>query len=116
MKRLLLGITLALMGYAAPAASQTLAPEARMIRNLTVVTAGCSEPMRLDRCAVLDMPGMGELQLTRALEGITDAFADVSASAGQCRYNTASLGDRKSGGKPCTRQSGRSRSRTGSRT
>ena len=69
-----------------------------------------------DLSAVLDMPGMGELQLTRALEGITDAFADVSASAGQCRYNTASLGDRKSGGKPCTRQSGRSRSRTGSRT
>ena len=37
-------------------------------------------------CAVLDTPGMRELQLTDAQEGIADVFADLSALADQCRF------------------------------
>ena len=45
MKRLLLGITLALMGSAAQAAGQTLASESLMIRNITVVSADRPAPL-----------------------------------------------------------------------
>ncbi len=38
-------------------------------------------------CAVLDTPGMRELQLTDAQDGIADVFADVAALANQCRFN-----------------------------
>lgn len=37
-------------------------------------------------CAVLDTPGMRELQLTDAQDGIADVFADVSAWAAECRF------------------------------
>ena len=38
-------------------------------------------------CAVLDTPGMRELQLTDAQEGIADVFEDITALAEQCRFN-----------------------------
>ncbi|MGJ8546214.1 MAG: ribosome small subunit-dependent GTPase A [Sulfitobacter sp.] len=38
-------------------------------------------------CAVLDTPGMRELQLTDVESGIADVFADMVALAGQCRFN-----------------------------
>ncbi len=37
--------------------------------------------------AVLDTPGMRELQLTDAQDGIADLFSDVSDLASQCRFN-----------------------------
>ena len=37
-------------------------------------------------CAVLDTPGMRELQLTDVEAGIADVFADIVALAGQCRF------------------------------
>ncbi len=37
-------------------------------------------------CAVLDTPGMRELQLTDVEAGIADLFADLVALAGQCRF------------------------------
>ncbi|AVO36733.1 ribosome small subunit-dependent GTPase A [Pukyongiella litopenaei] len=37
-------------------------------------------------CAVLDTPGMRELQLADAQDGIADLFDDISALAGQCRF------------------------------
>lgn len=40
-----------------------------------------------DGCAVLDTPGMRELQLTDVEAGIADVFADMVALAGQCRFN-----------------------------
>ncbi len=39
-----------------------------------------------DGCAVLDTPGMRELQLTDVEAGIADVFADMVALAGQCRF------------------------------
>lgn len=38
-------------------------------------------------CAVLDTPGMRELQLTDAQDGIADVFSDISDLARQCRFN-----------------------------
>ncbi len=38
-------------------------------------------------CAVLDTPGMRELQMTDVEAGIADLFADLVALAGQCRFN-----------------------------
>ena len=38
-------------------------------------------------CAVLDTPGMRELQLTDAEAGIADVFADLTDLASQCRFN-----------------------------
>ena len=38
-------------------------------------------------CAVLDTPGMRELQLTDAGAGIADVFADLAALAAACRFN-----------------------------
>lgn len=38
-------------------------------------------------CAALDTPGMRELQLTDAQDGIADVFPEMSALAGQCRFN-----------------------------
>ncbi|MBU0645237.1 MAG: ribosome small subunit-dependent GTPase A [Alphaproteobacteria bacterium] len=38
-------------------------------------------------CAVLDTPGMRELQLTDVETGIADVFADIVALARQCRFN-----------------------------
>lgn len=38
-------------------------------------------------CAVLDTPGMRELQLADAQEGIADVFGDISALAGKCRFS-----------------------------
>lgn len=38
-------------------------------------------------CAVLDTPGMRELQLADIQEGIDDLFSDVSSLATQCRFN-----------------------------
>jgi ribosome biogenesis GTPase len=38
-------------------------------------------------CAVLDTPGMRELQLTDVEAGIADLFADMVDLAGQCRFN-----------------------------
>lgn len=40
-----------------------------------------------DGCAVLDTPGMRELQLTDVEAGIADVFADMVAIANQCRFN-----------------------------
>ncbi|AXI47957.1 ribosome small subunit-dependent GTPase A [Sulfitobacter sp. SK012] len=40
-----------------------------------------------DGCAVLDTPGMRELQLTNVKTGIADVFADMVALANQCRFN-----------------------------
>lgn len=40
-----------------------------------------------DGCAVLDTPGMRELQLTDVEAGIADVFADMAALADQCRFN-----------------------------
>lgn len=41
-------------------------------------------------CAVLDTPGMRELQMTDAEGGIADLFDDISALVGQCRFNDCS--------------------------
>lgn len=38
-------------------------------------------------CAVLDTPGMRELQLTDAQDGIADVFEDISALASQCQFS-----------------------------
>lgn len=38
-------------------------------------------------CAVLDTPGMRELQLTDVEAGIADVFADMVVLANQCRFN-----------------------------
>ncbi len=40
-----------------------------------------------DGCAVLDTPGMRELQLTDVETGIADVFADMVVLAGQCRFS-----------------------------
>jgi len=40
-----------------------------------------------DGCAVLDTPGIRELQLTDVEAGIADVFADIVALAGQCRFS-----------------------------
>lgn len=40
-----------------------------------------------DGCAVLDTPGMRELQLTDAQAGIADLFEDISSLEHQCRFN-----------------------------
>lgn len=37
-------------------------------------------------CAVLDTPGIRELQLTDVKSGIADLFEDISGLAGQCRF------------------------------
>lgn len=37
-------------------------------------------------CAVLDTPGMRELQLTDASSGVADVFADLQALSEQCRF------------------------------
>lgn len=37
-------------------------------------------------CAVLDTPGMRELQLTDASSGVADVFADLQALAADCRF------------------------------
>ncbi|MFK7877051.1 MAG: ribosome small subunit-dependent GTPase A [Paracoccaceae bacterium] len=38
-------------------------------------------------CNVLDTPGMRELQLTDAQDGIADVFEDISRFEGQCKFN-----------------------------
>jgi ribosome biogenesis GTPase len=38
-------------------------------------------------CLILDTPGMRELQLTDAAEGINDLFADIQELAAWCRFN-----------------------------
>ncbi len=38
-------------------------------------------------CLILDTPGMREVQLTDAAEGINDLFADIQDLAEQCRFN-----------------------------
>jgi ribosome biogenesis GTPase len=38
-------------------------------------------------CAVLDTPGMRELQLTDAASGVADLFSDLHALSSQCRFN-----------------------------
>ena len=38
-------------------------------------------------CAVLDTPGMRELQLTDAASGVADVFSDLHALSMQCRFN-----------------------------
>lgn len=40
-----------------------------------------------DGCAVLDTPGMRELQLTDVEAGLADVFADMAALARQCRFS-----------------------------
>lgn len=47
-------------------------------RQLHLVPAGC---------AVLDTPGMRELQLADVADGIGAVFEDISEMAGQCRFN-----------------------------
>ncbi len=37
-------------------------------------------------CALIDTPGMRELQLTDSEEGVADLFSDLAAFAGQCRF------------------------------
>ena len=39
-----------------------------------------------DGCAILDTPGMRELQLTNVETGIADVFADIVDLAGHCRF------------------------------
>ncbi|MEP1206203.1 MAG: ribosome small subunit-dependent GTPase A [Rhizobiaceae bacterium] len=41
-------------------------------------------------CAVLDTPGMREIQLTEAQSGISNLFSDLEELAGQCRFNDCS--------------------------
>ncbi len=41
-------------------------------------------------CAVLDTPGMRELQLTDVKSGIANLFSDIEAMAGQCKFNDCS--------------------------
>ena len=43
-------------------------------------------PMR-NGCLILDTPGMRELQLTDAAEGINDLFADIQELSSRCRFN-----------------------------
>ncbi|MFS4582768.1 ribosome small subunit-dependent GTPase A [Phaeobacter sp. C3_T13_0] len=43
-------------------------------------------------CAVLDTPGMRELQLTDAASGVGDVFADLQELATQCRFRDCSHG------------------------
>ena len=43
-----------------------------------------------DGCAVLDTPGMRELQLADAEAGIADLFDDLTALATQCKFNDCS--------------------------
>ncbi|MFV1635776.1 MULTISPECIES: ribosome small subunit-dependent GTPase A [Phaeobacter] len=38
-------------------------------------------------CLILDTPGMRELQLTDAADGINDLFADIQELAARCRFN-----------------------------
>ncbi|MGB7325437.1 MAG: ribosome small subunit-dependent GTPase A [Rubripirellula sp.] len=38
-------------------------------------------------CLILDTPGMRELQLTDAADGINDLFADIQELAASCRFN-----------------------------
>lgn len=38
-------------------------------------------------CLILDTPGMREVQLTDAAEGINDLFAEIQDIAAQCRFN-----------------------------
>lgn len=38
-------------------------------------------------CAVLDTPGMRELQMTDAAAGLAELFDDLDALAGQCKFN-----------------------------
>ncbi|PSL21230.1 ribosome small subunit-dependent GTPase A [Shimia abyssi] len=40
-----------------------------------------------DGCGVLDTPGIRELQLTEADEGVADVFEDITELATQCRFN-----------------------------
>lgn len=40
-----------------------------------------------DGCGVLDTPGMRELQLTHAQDGIADLFDDIARLRHQCRFN-----------------------------
>ena len=40
-----------------------------------------------DGCLILDTPGMRELQLADAAEGIKDLFADIQGLAARCRFN-----------------------------
>lgn len=40
-----------------------------------------------DGCAVLDTPGVRELQLTDAEAGVTEVFSDLDELAAQCRFN-----------------------------
>ncbi|NKB52260.1 MAG: ribosome small subunit-dependent GTPase A [Rhizobiaceae bacterium] len=41
-------------------------------------------------CAVLDTPGMRELQLTDVKSGIANLFSDIEELTGQCRFNDCS--------------------------
>lgn len=41
---------------------------------------------------LIDTPGMRELRLTDMAEGIDEAFAEISALAGQCRFRDCSHG------------------------
>ncbi|NOD76723.1 ribosome small subunit-dependent GTPase A [Ruegeria sp. HKCCD4332] len=41
----------------------------------------------LNGCLILDTPGMRELQLTDAADGINDLFADIQELAAGCRFN-----------------------------
>jgi len=40
-----------------------------------------------DDCAVLDTPGIREIQLTDAEAGVADVFADLHELSAQCRFN-----------------------------
>jgi ribosome biogenesis GTPase len=42
------------------------------------------------RCAVLDTPGVRELQLTDAESGVAEVFSDLDELAGDCRFNDCS--------------------------
>ena len=45
---------------------------------------------RLPQGVILDSPGMRELQLAAAEEGIEELFADIEALAATCRFNDCS--------------------------
>jgi ribosome biogenesis GTPase len=40
-----------------------------------------------DGCAVLDTPGVRELQLTEAEAGVAEVFSDLDALSLECRFN-----------------------------
>lgn len=75
-------LTNALLGREA-IATQSIREEDAMGRHTTTHRELHVTP---SGCLVLDTPGMRELQLTDAAEGIADLFEDIEALSAQCRF------------------------------